>query len=121
MDNTFSAVFPGDISKKVEALLTPRPDRLQAKVLLAPHHRSSTSNSAAFLEAVHPEFLIVSAGSTHDGIFPARDLAEKAGRYGTKMVTTALNGCIVVSIDGRGFSVATGNGISMDKQIPRNP
>ena len=120
-DNQFSAIFPGDISKKVEALLVQRPDRLQANVLLSPHHGSSTSNSAAFLQAVHPEFLIVSSGYTHDGIFPARDLMEKANVYGTKMLTTALNGCIVVTTDGRGFSVATGNGISMDKQIPRSP
>ena len=121
-DDQLTAVFPGDISKRVEALLlNDRPERLKAKVLLSPHHGSSTSNSAAFLEAVHPEFLIVSAGYTHDGIFPARDLEEKAGIYGTKMLTTARNGCIMVSTGDREFSVTTGNGISMGKQIPRNP
>jgi competence protein ComEC len=121
-DGRLTAVLPGDISKRVEALLLNNPpERLKSQVLLSPHHGSSTSNSAAFLEMVHPEYLIVSAGYAHDGVFPARGLAGKAGAYGIKMLTTAQVGCIVVSSNSRGFSVATGNGISMEKQIPRNP
>jgi competence protein ComEC len=116
-DNEFSVVFPGDIGRKAEALLAERPHRLQAEILLSPHHGSSTSNSAVFLQAVHPEFLVVSSGYTHDGIFPARGLAEKSHQFGAKMLTTAFNGCIVVKTDGRGFSVFTGNGISMDRRI----
>jgi competence protein ComEC len=120
-DNQFSAIFPGDISKRVEALLVQRPDRLQANILLSPHHGSSTSNSAAFLQAVSPEFFVVSAGYTHDETFPAKSTTETENTYGTKMLTTALNGCIVVTPEDRGFSVAVGNGISADKRIFRSP
>ena len=119
-DGTFSTVFPGDISKRVEALLvSDRPERLKAQILLSPHHGSSTSNSRAFLQAVHPEFLVVSAGIARKGIFPSRDLAEKAAMCGTKMLTTALSGCIVSTTDGRAFSVAAGNGIVPDEHISR--
>jgi competence protein ComEC len=119
-DGTFSTVFPGDISRRVEALLvSDRPERLKAQILLSPHHGSSTSNSRAFLQAVHPEFLIVSAGIARKGVFPSRDLAEKAAIYGTKMLTTAMSGCIMVTTDGRGLSVTSGNGIVLDKHISR--
>ena len=117
-DGTFSTVFPGDISKRVEALLvSDRPERLKARILLSPHHGSSTSNSRAFLQAVHPEFLVVSAGIARKGVFPSRDLAEKAAMCGAKMLTTALSGCIVSTTDGRAFSIAAGNGIVLDEHI----
>ena len=119
-DGTFSAIFPGDISKRVEGLLVAdRPERLSARVLLAPHHGSSTSNSMAFLQAVQPEFLIVSAAIARRGVFPSRDLAEKAAMCGTKMLTTAMSGCLMVTTDGRAFSLAAGNGIVPDERISR--
>jgi competence protein ComEC len=116
-EKEFSAIFPGDIGKKTEALLIQHPDEIRATVLLSPHHGSSTSNSAAFLEAVRPEFLIVSSGYTYGSIFPARGLAEKAGSYGVKMLTTAESGCITIAVNDPGFSVVTGDGILTDKQI----
>ncbi len=117
-DGRFSIIFPGDISKRVEALLvSDRPERLKARILLSPHHGSSTSNSLAFLQAVQPEFLIVSAGIVHKGVFPSRDLAETAAMCGTTKLTTALSGCIMVTTDGRKAAVASGNGLVVDKLI----
>jgi competence protein ComEC len=117
-EGRFSIVFPGDISKRVEALLvSDRPGRLKAQVLLSPHHGSSTSNSRAFLQAVQPEFLIVSAGIARKGIFPSRDLAETAAMCGTTLLTTSLSGCIMVTTDGRRAAIASGNGLVMDRLI----
>jgi competence protein ComEC len=116
-DHYFSALFPGDISKRVEQLLVQHPKTLSADVLLSPHHGSATSNSTVFLQAVRPSYLIVSSGYRKKGIFPAWNLKEKSKKLGSKMLTTALSGCIVVTTDGVKFSVATGDGIANMKKI----
>jgi len=116
-DHNFSALFPGDISKRVEQRLIKQPKRLLADVLLSPHHGSATSNSTGFLKAVHPALLLVSAGYRKRGIFPARNLKERTYRLGIKMMTTAFSGCVVITSNGRKFSVAAGDGISGVTQI----
>ena len=113
----FSALFPGDITKRAEALLVSRPELLRSKILLAPHHGSSTSSSEVFLEAVHPELVIVSAGASFDRIFPAPDLAERLAAHGAKMVTTAQTGCVLIITDGSACTLASGNGISLERKI----
>ncbi|MCW5208588.1 MBL fold metallo-hydrolase, partial [Desulfobulbus sp. US2] len=55
-------LFPADIGKKKEAILLEQGHDLSADVLLAPHHGSSTSSSPAFIDAVDPALIIVSAG-----------------------------------------------------------
>ncbi|CAK8718212.1 Competence protein ComEC [Candidatus Electronema halotolerans] len=56
-------LLPGDIGKRSEQLLIQKNEDLQADMLLAAHHGSSTSNSEAFLAAVRPELIVVSAGT----------------------------------------------------------
>lgn len=66
-----SFLFPADISKKQEAALLTRHIDLAADVLLAPHHGSRTSSSDAFLDAVDPALIIVSAGKYGKRYYPA--------------------------------------------------
>ena len=66
-----SFLFPADIGKKKERMLIKQQIDLTADVLLAPHHGSSTSSSAAFLEAVDPALIIVSAGKNGKKYYPA--------------------------------------------------
>ncbi len=56
-------LFPADIGKKKERVLLEKRVDMRADVLLAPHHGSSTSSSAGFLDAVEPGLIIVSAGN----------------------------------------------------------
>ncbi|RWX42914.1 Metal-dependent hydrolase, beta-lactamase superfamily II, partial [Candidatus Electrothrix marina] len=64
-------LFPADIGKKNENILVVKKVNLTADVLLAPHHGSSTSSSAAFLDAVDPAVIIVSAGKYGEKYYPA--------------------------------------------------
>jgi len=59
-----SALLTGDIEAAQEAALAARspPGALRADVLLAPHHGSRTSSSAALLEAVQPRLALVQSG-----------------------------------------------------------
>jgi len=64
-------LFPADISKKSEGVLLKKRINLTADVLKAAHHGSITSNSKAFIAAVNPSFIIVSAGKSGQEHYPA--------------------------------------------------
>ncbi|MCI5160338.1 MAG: hypothetical protein D3906_18315 [Candidatus Electrothrix sp. AUS1_2] len=93
-------LFPGDIEKKREAVLIGQGRELTADVLLAPHHGSSTSSSAALLDAVAPSLIIVSAGRDGEKHFPApKNLAVWTER-GIPAAVTRTQGTISCETDG---------------------
>jgi competence protein ComEC len=59
---TQSLLLTGDLPEKEEWELIKQNASLRATVLLSPHHGSKTSSSSAFLAAVQPEHVIISAG-----------------------------------------------------------
>jgi competence protein ComEC len=95
----FSCLFAGDISRKVEAQLVSENFPLPSTLLLSPHHGSSTSNSEAFLKAVNPQTIIVSAGRFRPNHFPTPEVRQRCAALGIKMLTTAEQGAITVTGD----------------------
>ncbi len=89
-----SCLFAGDISSRVESQLLDSQAPLQSFLLLSPHHGSATSNSDSFLQAVQPQFLIVSASRFGSGNFPAPDLRGRCALLGITMRNTAEEGAI---------------------------
>ena len=67
---------------------------LQSTLLLSPHHGSSTSNSEAFLKAVSPQTIVVSAGRFRPNNFPSPEVRERCDQLGIKMLITAEQGAI---------------------------
>ena len=57
-----TALLAGDIEQPQEARLVASGVKLDATLLLVPHHGSKTSSSAAFLDAVRPQIALVQAG-----------------------------------------------------------
>ncbi|MBK9572904.1 MAG: DNA internalization-related competence protein ComEC/Rec2 [Rhodoferax sp.] len=57
-----SALLVGDIEAEQEASLVQRGAPLKADVLLVPHHGSTSSSSAGFIDAVAPRIAVVQAG-----------------------------------------------------------
>jgi len=49
--------------------------RLDSDVIIAPHHGADNASSAAFIQAVSPDFVVFSAGSVHS--HPRRATAER--------------------------------------------
>ncbi|MCI5122248.1 MAG: hypothetical protein D3908_13885, partial [Candidatus Electrothrix sp. AUS4] len=69
-------------------------------VLLAPHHGSSTSSSAAFLDAVAPSLIIVSAGRYGKKHYPAPENLAAWTEQGIPVVVTRDRGAISCKTDG---------------------
>lgn len=81
-----TALLAGDIERLQEAALVVRTPGLRGDVLLAPHHGSKTSSSAALLEAVRPRIALVQAGYRNRFGHPAREVVERYAAYGVKLV-----------------------------------
>jgi competence protein ComEC len=96
--NTF--MFPGDIEKDAENFLLQQQKMLQADVLLAAHHGSKTSNSHAFLQAVAPQLIIVSAGRTKNNLFPALQHKQWWEQQEIPYLITGINGTVICTTDG---------------------
>ena len=73
-----AALLTGDIEQAQEQALVARTPELRADVLLAPHHGSRGSSSAALLAAVRPRWVLVQAGYRNRFGHPA---AEALARY----------------------------------------
>lgn len=102
----FRYVNPGDASAKGEARMVARwpADSLRAIILKAGHHGSRGSTSAAWLAAVRPRLVVVSAGAGNRYGHPHRATLQRLERSGVERVwRTDLDGtlCVEVEADGR--------------------
>jgi competence protein ComEC len=93
----FTALLPGDAYAAVEELLVARHGRaLRARILKAGHHGSRTSTSEAFLSAVRPELVVVSAGRGNRFGHPAREVLDRIAASGALLARTDREGTVVV-------------------------
>ena len=98
-------LLTGDIEKQAEALLLAREGAgLQADVLLAPHHGSRTSSTAAFLEAVRPRLVVVPAGYRNRFGHPKGEVLARYIAGGAAVLRTDIDGAVTVRLNEAGFS-----------------
>ena len=98
-----SFLLPGDIEEVAEDVLVASGQELTSTVLKVPHHGSSTSSSAAFLNAVNPELAVISVGADNRFGHPSpqvlerlEDLVEEG-----RILRTDERGAIEVVTDGK--------------------
>lgn len=97
-----SLLLTGDIERGVESRLVAEPGvPLAADWLLAPHHGSNSSSSLAFLQAVAPKCLLVSAGAYNRFAHPHPDVVARAGSQDICLFNTATAGALQRLIPGR--------------------
>jgi competence protein ComEC len=68
---------------KLLALEQAHPGTLKAHILQAPHHGSETANTQAFIDAVNPDFVIISASTNHH--LPKDTVIERY-RHGERVI-----------------------------------
>jgi len=85
-----AALLVGDIEAPQEAaLVASDPARLKADFLLVPHHGSKTSSTAAFLDAVQPQWAMAQAGYRNRFGHPAGPVVERYEARGIRLVKSA--------------------------------
>ena len=102
-------LLTGDAEAPEEAwLLAHARDALGADVLKVGHHGSSTSSTAAFLEAVHPRVALISVGAGNAYGHPSPDVVRSLLGRGAVVLRTDQLGSLVVRTDGRSLRVIAG-------------
>ncbi len=90
-------LLAADIEAAQEAqLLEQGRGRLRADVLLAPHHGSGTSSTAAFLEAVEPTVGIFQVGYRNRYRHPKAEVYERYGSLGIRRLRTDASGAVTL-------------------------
>jgi competence protein ComEC len=97
-------LFTGDAETQSEALMLKSGLELRANVLKAGHHGSRTSSSAAFLDAVRPEMVVVTCGSGNSYGHPHKEFLERINQPGRNitLLRTDEKGTIVMTIKPKG-------------------
>ena len=108
---SFTMMLTGDAEKKEEqAILAAAGDRVQSRILKAGHHGSKTSSSADFLRAVRPEAALISCGANNDYGHPHKETMKKYHTLKLDIYTTAENGTITVTSDGKDYHISAEQG-----------
>jgi len=98
----------GDAEREIEAQLLDRwAGELDVDIYQAGHHGSSTSSSAAFLDAVDPEIAIVSSALDSQYGHPHDETLEAFADRGIETYWTGTHGDVIVTTDGSTIDVAT--------------
>lgn len=94
-----SVLLSGDIERATEALLVrEQREQLTSDVLVAPHHGSRSSSTAAFVAAVNPTLVLYSAGYRNQFGHPSADVVERYVASGAVAYNTALSGALTLQL-----------------------
>ncbi len=101
------ALLPGDIGSIIETrLVREQPEKLDADLLLMPHHGSRTSSSPAFVEAVSPKLALIGSGYRNRFGLPREDVLQRYRERGVELADTAVAGAIIVRLGADGVAVS---------------
>ena len=104
---TVSFILTGDAGKKAEAYILSAGKTVDAEILKAGHHGSSTASTDAFLKAVGPNVIVMSLGAGNDYGHPHIETLTRFAKYTDHIYRTDLDGDVVVTTDGSAYSVVT--------------
>lgn len=95
-----SVLLMGDAHVKVEAELIKNGTHFKADILKLGHHGAEDSSSEVFLNAVSPEFAIISTDKNNLREYPAPDVINRLFNRGIKVFFTYRDGNIIFSSNG---------------------
>lgn len=101
-----SALLVGDIHKRMEKMLVEEAGRrgqpLRADLLKVPHHGSNSSSSEEFLDAVRPEYAVISAGIRNSFHHPRREVIGRLAGHHARTYRTDWSGPVTFLMDAQG-------------------
>ena len=98
-----SVIFTGDAEKESEYEVVNKygAGMLDCDLLKIAHHGSTSSNTAAFLACVTPEYAVISVGADNSYGHPEQEVLERLEGRGIIYYTTENEGSIVFVSDGK--------------------
>lgn len=97
-ENTF--LFTGDAESEAESDMLETGIPLDVDVYKAGHHGSSSSSTAVFLEAITPEYAVISCGAGNSYGHPHAEPLNHLREMGVQVFRTDEQGTITVTSDG---------------------
>ena len=102
-----SLLLTGDMEKPMERSALSTADPLRADILKVAHHGSNTSSIDPFLDAVSPEFAVISDGYENTFHHPHPKVLARLAAHHARVLRTDLEGLITLRTDGRRISLET--------------
>jgi len=94
-----AVLLTSDIETQAESWLTETyGNNLKANVLIAPHHGSKTSSTFNFLQAVQPEYVLISSSYRNQFGHPHREVLMRYEQIKAKWLNSANSGAITISV-----------------------
>jgi len=102
-----AVILTGDAEKEAERRIVARfGPELQADVLKVGHHGSYTSTTSKFLQAVNPEYAVISCGAGNTFGHPHLETLERLKEASVTIYRTDRDGTIVALSDGVRFYIS---------------
>jgi competence protein ComEC len=99
-----SFLLPGDMQTEERATVAKWP---RSTVLKVAHHGSRNGTDLAFAKAVSPEYAVISCGAGNPYGHPHREAIIALQSAGAKVLSTAIDGTVVFTTDGKSISYTT--------------
>ena len=106
-DNVFMLTGDAEVESEERMLAQYKKEDLDADFLKSGHHGSSTSSTVDFLDAVTPEYAVISCGKDNDYGHPHDKTLEKYEERGIEYYRTDIYGTLLVVSDGKTLTLTT--------------
>lgn len=104
-ENTF--IFTGDAEALAEKEMAAAGKLRHADVYKANHHGSDTSGCAQFLEAISPDYAVISCGRGNSYGHPDKKALKAISKYTDEIYRTDLDGTVTIVSDGKDLTIKT--------------
>ncbi len=96
-----SVMLMGDATAETEKIILAEnsPTQLASTILKVGHHGSRTSTTPQFVQAVAPEYALISNGKDNKYGHPHKETLDTLARFGVKVLRTDLLGTIILTCD----------------------
>jgi len=110
-----SVMLQGDSTRKIEEYLEALDRKsLKSTILKVGHHGSRTSTGESYVEAVQPEFVVISSGRDNTYGHPHKETLDTLSAHTIAVFNTCVMGTIVFRSDGVRFSLQNTKVVSVE-------